>query len=95
MPRRVVEDIAKDVLGYFLRNPHAADDLEGVARWRLLNQTVYRDVEDTSRALDWLVQRGYLDRVSRAGCEAIFKLRSEQRAEAQAFMAHAEDAEEG
>ena len=93
MPRRMVEDIAKDVLAYFLRNPQAADDLEGVARWRLLSQTVYRDVEDTSKALDWLVHQGFLDRVSRTGSGSIFQLRSEQRAEAEAFMAHEEEKE--
>jgi len=94
MPRRTVEDIAKDVLAYFLRNPQGADDLEGVARWRLLSQDVHRDVEDTSRALDWLVQRGYLDRVSRTGSAAIFHLRSGQRAEAEAFLAAPEPSED-
>ncbi|HEY6291302.1 MAG TPA: hypothetical protein VI455_07025 [Terriglobia bacterium] len=91
MQRRMVEDIAKDILGYFLRNPQAADDLEGVARWRLLNQTIHRDVEDTSRALEWLVAQGFLDRLSRTGSGAIFHLRPEQRAEAEAFMAQAQD----
>ncbi|HUI43965.1 MAG TPA: hypothetical protein VL523_18535 [Terriglobia bacterium] len=94
MPRRTVEDIAKDVLSYFLRNPQAADDLEGVARWRLLSQRVHRDVEETSRALDWLVQEGYLDRVSPTGSNAIFQLRSDQRAVAEAFLARAEGEEE-
>ena len=90
MQHRMVEDIAKDILSYFLRNPQAADDLEGVARWRLLNQTIHRGVEETSRALDWLVAQGYLDRESRTGSGAIFHLRPEQRAEAEAFMAQSE-----
>jgi hypothetical protein len=93
MPRRTVEEIAKDVLEYFVRNPKAADDLEGVARWRLFSQMVHRDVEDTSLALDWLVQQGYLDKVARAGCGAIFQLRQEQRTEAEAFLARAESEE--
>jgi hypothetical protein len=90
MQHRMIEDVAKDILSYFLRNPQAADDLEGVARWRLLSQTVHRDVEETSRALDWLVEQGFLDRVSRVSSRAIFHLRSEQRAEAEAFIARAE-----
>lgn len=85
MPGPMVEDIAKDILSYFLRNPQAADDLEGVARWRLLNQTIHRDVEETSEALDWLVQHGLLTRVSRPG-SAFFRLQSEQRAGAEAFL---------
>ena len=91
MRRRAVEDTAKDILSYFLRNPQAADDLEGVARWRLLNQTVYRDVEETSQALDWLVQHGFLGRVSRSGSGTIFSLRSEQRGAAEAFLAESHE----
>lgn len=90
MPRRMVEDIAKDILGYFLRNPQAADDLEGIARWRLLNQTIYRDVQETSQALDWLVQHKFLGRVSRTGSGSIFHLRTEHRAEAEAFLGESE-----
>jgi hypothetical protein len=85
MPRPMVEDIAKDILEYFLRNPQAADDLEGVARWRLMSQTVHRDVEETSQALDYLVKKGLLTRVSRPG-SAFFRLQSEQRDEAKAFL---------
>jgi len=86
MPRPTVEDIAKDILEYFLRNPQAADDLEGVARWRLMSQTVHRDVEETSQALDYLVQKGLLTRVSRPG-SAFFRLQGEQRDDAKAFLA--------
>lgn len=86
MRGHVDRDIARDVLSYFLRNPHAADDLEGVARWRLLNQTVHRGVEETSLALDWLVEHGFLGRVSRAETGAIFSLRPEHRSEAEAFV---------
>ncbi len=82
----MVEDIAKDILEYFLRNPQAADDLEGVARWRLMSQTIHRDVEETSQALDYLVQKGLLTRVSRPG-SAFFRMQAEQRAEAKAFLA--------
>jgi hypothetical protein len=90
MPQRMIEDIAKDILSYFLRNPQAADDLEGVARWRLLNQTIHRDVEETSVALDWLVQRGFLDRVSRAGSGNIFHLAPEHRQAAESFLGESE-----
>jgi hypothetical protein len=90
MPQRMIEDIAKDILGYFLRNPQAADDLEGVARWRLLNQTIHRDVEETSLALDWLVQHGLLDRLSRTGTGNIFHLAPEHREAAEAFLSESE-----
>lgn len=91
MRGRLVQNIAKDILSYFLRNPQAADDLEGVARWRLLNQTVHRDVEETSQALDWLVQHGFLGRVSRAGSGTIFRLLPEHRVAAEEFVSETED----
>lgn len=86
MPRPMVEDIAKDILEYFLCNPQAADDLEGVARWRLMSQTIHRDVEETSQALDYLVRKGLLTRISMPG-SAFFRLQAEQRAVAEAFLA--------
>ena len=89
MPRPTVEEIAKDILGYFLHNPHAADDLEGVARWRLMSQTVHRDVQETSQALEYLVERGLLTRVLRPG-SAFFRLKAEQRDGAKAFLAGGE-----
>lgn len=82
----MVEDIAKDILEYFLHNPQAADDLEGVARWRLMSQTIHRGVEETSQALDYLVRKGLLTRVSMPG-SAFFRLQAEQRAGAEAFLA--------
>jgi hypothetical protein len=88
MPRPMVEDIAKDILEYFLRNPQAADDLEGVARWRLMSQTIHRDVEETSQALEYLVRKGLLTRISMPG-SAFFRLQAEQRAGAEAFLAKA------
>ena len=91
MRRRQVEDIARDVLSYFLRNPKAADDLEGIARWRLLSQTIHRDVEETSQALDWLVQHEFLSRISRTGSGSLFHLRPEHRAAAEAFLGEPED----
>ena len=91
MQRRPVEDIARDILSYFLRNPQAADDLEGIARWRLLRQTIHRDVEETSQALDWLVQHEFLSRTSRMGSGSLFHLRPEHRGAAEAFLGEPED----
>jgi len=53
-------DVARDVLRYFVRNPEAADTVEGVARWRLLDEKIYRDLEQVTRAMAWLVAQGLL-----------------------------------
>jgi hypothetical protein len=78
--------MAKEVLRYFLQNPHAADSLEGVAEWRLLEDAVQRRVEGTHRALGWLVRHGFLRHVPTAGTGGIFSLNPERRAEAERFL---------
>jgi hypothetical protein len=77
---------AKEILNYFVSNPRAADSVEGVARWRLLDQTVLRTVDETHEALEWLVQQGFLCQATSAGTGAIFTLNTERRAQAKRFL---------
>src|SRR6516164_9018399 len=90
MPGQMGEDVAGDILRYFLRNPQTADDLEGIARWRLLSETIRRSVEDTNRALEWLAEQGFLMRDMAAGAGAIFRLNQVNRVRAEAFLAQLE-----
>ncbi|HKC13050.1 MAG TPA: hypothetical protein VKI41_13535 [Vicinamibacteria bacterium] len=73
-------------MNYFVRNPRAADSVEGVARWRLLDQTVLRAVDETQQALEWLVQEGFLCRATSAGAGTIFTLNAERQAQAVRFL---------
>jgi uncharacterized membrane protein YidH (DUF202 family) len=82
----VQPEMAKEVLRYFVHNPHAADSLEGVARWRLLEEAVRRHVEGTQLALTWLVAQGFLREVSSPGIGPIFSLNPEKRGEAERFL---------
>jgi hypothetical protein len=77
----------KEVLNYFLRNPHAADSLEGIARWRLLEEAVRRKVDETQRALAWLVNSNFIIVTTVAGADPIFCLNPDKLAEAEAFLA--------
>lgn len=43
-PDRVDSKLALEILQYYLRHPEAADTLEGVARWRLLEQRIHHTV---------------------------------------------------
>jgi hypothetical protein len=86
MPGQSAEEIARDVLAYFLRNPEAADDLEGVARWRLLQQSIERSVEETNRALEWLAERGYLVKTATPAAGAIYRLNTRNRPGAESFV---------
>lgn len=85
MPYQTAEEIARDVLSYFLRNPEAADDLEGVARWRLLQQSIERSVEETNAALEWLAKKGYLVKMPTAA-GAIYRLNTGNRLGAESFV---------
>ena len=90
MPRETGEEVARDILSYFLRNPQTADDLEGIARWRLMSETIRRSVEDTNRALEWLAEQGFLVQVTTAGAGPIFRLNQVNRARAETFLAQLE-----
>ncbi|HUY13343.1 MAG TPA: hypothetical protein VMX16_06900 [Terriglobia bacterium] len=86
MPPLPKEEIARDILNYFLRNPQAADDLEGLARWRLLREAIHRTIEETDRALEWLVEKGFLVKLSPPGSGAIFSLNFQNLGRAESFV---------
>src|SRR5262249_43961571 len=78
-----VPEQAAAVLQYFLQHPSVSDTLYGVARWRLLEETVHRGVDDVRAALAWLVSRGLLLEESTSGPEPVFRANPERIAEAQ------------
>jgi hypothetical protein len=80
---------AKEILSYFIRNPQAADSLDGIVRWRLLSEVVNRKVEETRAALQWLVKQGLLVETLSPGIGQIFSLNPETIAEAQRILADA------
>jgi hypothetical protein len=81
-------EVVKQVLGYFVRNPRTADTLEGIARWRLLEERVQKSLLQTEAAIDWLVGEKYLEEVTVAGSkEAIFRLNPERRSDAVRLLA--------
>lgn len=89
MSRRKVRpeiEISKEILSYFLRNPEAADDLEGVARWRLLDETIYRSVEETKNALEWLVKQGFLLKAARSSTATMYRLNRQASTRAKSFL---------
>ncbi len=78
--------VAKEILGYFLRNPEAADSLTEIARWRLMQETVRRSVEGTQAALNWLISEGYVREEPRVGTESLFQLNPARRKDAESFL---------
>ncbi len=76
---------AREILAYFLRNPAASDSLEGIARWRLLEQAIHRTVTETEGALSWLVQEGYLIEMPRQS-RRIYCLNPQKQQDAQELL---------
>jgi hypothetical protein len=80
------QDVRKEILSYFLRNPGAADSLVGIARWRLLQEAVHRSVLATESGLRWLIEQGYIEEVSVGATESIFHLNPAKRKSAERFL---------
>ena len=80
-------EVVREVLSYFVRNPKAADSLEGVARWRLLEEQVHRTVQETEAAMAYLVSQGFLEEIATAGSGKVFRMKTNRRAEAIRFLA--------
>jgi hypothetical protein len=80
------ENLAKEILAYFLRNPQCSDDLHGITRWRLLDQMIHHALQHTRAALDLLVEQGYLTRESATGADPVFRLNREKKDEALGFV---------
>ena len=76
----------RQILNYFLRNRDAADSLEGVARWRLLEEQIQRSLQQTDAALKWLVAKGYLEEIKPAGSVPLFRMAPNRQAEALKFL---------
>lgn len=85
---------AKEVLSHFLRHPRAADTLEGVARWRLLRETVHRGVEETAEALEWLVAEGFLEETPTSYSKTIYSLNTESIDKAERFLGRQKSSKE-
>ena len=76
----------RDVLSYFLQNPSAADSLEGIARWRVQQETVPQIVEQVEQALAWLVKERLLVREDRIGGAPTFRLDTARAEEAKRLL---------
>jgi hypothetical protein len=78
--------VARQILSYFVRNPHAVDSLEGIAPWRLLDETVHQRVMAARDALEWLVERGILKQEARPGLRPVFSLDPDRAADAERLL---------
>jgi hypothetical protein len=86
---------AREILQHYLQNPHTADDLEGIAQWRLLEDFVHRRVSETSEALEWLVKQGFLTKTVGPAAPSVYRLNSERVADAEHLLEESESPSHG
>jgi hypothetical protein len=81
------ETVVRQVLGYFVRSRQMADTLEGIARWRLLEERVKLSVRQTDAALKWLVEQGFVEELRPTGLRSsVFRLNPQRLKEAKQFL---------
>jgi hypothetical protein len=81
------EELAREIIQYFLRNRFAADDLEGIVRWRLRTERIDENVEATLRALELLVAKGFLQTPTPSTAAGpVFSLNPQKVDEAERFL---------
>lgn len=80
---------AFQILRYFLRHRTAADTYEGIVRWRLQEEAIRQTTEETMRALDWLVDRGYIRMKPVLHGAPVFCLDEAHATEAEAYLREA------
>jgi hypothetical protein len=85
--KQEIREAAMAILSYFVRNPHAADDLEGVVRWRLAADPARHNSQDMKVALHWLVEEGLIVECLIPGGRKVFSLNSGRIDEARNFIA--------
>jgi hypothetical protein len=84
------EEIARDILHYFLRHPAAADTFDGIVRWRVLEEIARRTVASTEDAMRWLIAEGFLSGEKIAGGRTLYRLVDGKRREAELLVKEGE-----
>lgn len=59
---RNVKSIAKEIRVYYKENPNAGDTVEGIASWWIANQRLKSSKVLVQNALEYLVNKGELDK---------------------------------
>ena len=83
---RSLSSAAKEILSYYVRNPGAADSLEGITRWRLLDEAIHRTLTETEESLEWLVKEGYLITMNEGHSKRLFRLNPARQKEAESAL---------
>lgn len=79
-------ELVEDVLRYFTRNPNAADTVEGLARWRLVDEVIHSNLEHVAEAVAWLVSQGMLVEESTSPLTKVVRLNEQELGQIKRFL---------
>ena len=68
-------NIAGEIMDYLSKNPDAADTLEAVTQWWLLEQKIEYELTKVKEALDELEENGLVKKVRGADSRIYYKLK--------------------
>ena len=85
-PADNVRQQAGKILEYFVNHTHASDSVEGIARWRLLQQDIYQTIHQVERALEFLVKMDLLRQQGTQATGRLYVLNTARIAECREFM---------
>jgi len=77
------------ILTYLERNPEVADSIEGIVRWRLIQDQIQRTVQETQLALEWLVEREFVSEEKRVSSGVLYRLNHNKKEEIEEFLERA------
>ena len=79
-------ETARELLEYLAENPDAADTLEGIVEWWLLDRSIDRGIAKVKEVLEQMAARGLI--VERKGSDARtrYQLNDERRREIAALL---------
>lgn len=82
-------ELVEDILRYFTRNPTAADTVEGLARWRLVDEVIHKNLKKVASAVAWLVSQGMLVEESTSPSTKVVLLNEQQLSKVERFLQQA------
>ena len=80
------DELAEEILRYFVEHPKAADSLEGIAKWRL-GHASSGNLACTAGALKRLVEFSFIEEIPILGSGPVFRLQEMNLAGAKEFLA--------
>jgi len=74
---RLVDRVADEITHYIIKNPNAADSIEGITTWWLTQQRYETAMNIVQDALELLVTSGKLQKIPKGDGKVVYSIKSE------------------